>query len=34
MITHQLPLTEIKKGFELVTRQSDSLKVIIKPQLK
>ena len=34
MITHQLPLTEIIKGFELVTRRSDSLKVIIKPQLK
>ena len=34
MITHQLPLTEILKGFELVTQRSDSLKVIIKPQLK
>lgn len=31
MITHQLPLTEIIKGFELVTQRSDSLKVIIKP---
>jgi threonine dehydrogenase-like Zn-dependent dehydrogenase len=34
MITHRLPLTEIIKGFELVTQQSDSLKVIIRPQLK
>ena len=34
MITHRLPLTEIIKGFELVTQQSDSLKVIIEPQLK
>ena len=34
MITHQLPLSEITKGFELVSQRSDSLKVIIKPELK
>ena len=33
MITHRLPLTQTAKGFELVSQRSDSLKVIIKPEL-
>lgn len=32
MITHRLPLSEAKKGFELVSKGKDSLKVIIEPQ--
>jgi L-iditol 2-dehydrogenase len=32
MITHRLKLSEIQKGFELVSRADNSLKVIIKPQ--
>lgn len=31
MITHKLPLNDIKKGFKLVTEAKDSIKVIIKP---
>lgn len=31
MITHRLPLDDIKKGFQLVTEANDSIKVIIKP---
>ena len=31
MITHKLPLEEIKKGFQLVSDAQDSLKVIIRP---
>ena len=32
MITHWLPLEEIQKGFEIVARATDSLKVMIEPQ--
>ena len=32
MITHRLPLSETKKGFELVSKAEDSVKVIIEPQ--
>ncbi len=31
MITHRLPLKEIRKGFELVVRPQNSMKVIIEP---
>ena len=31
LITHRLPLTEIVKGFQLVTDGQESIKVIIKP---
>ncbi len=31
MITHKLPLEEIKKGFQLVSDAQDSLKVVIRP---
>lgn len=31
MITHRLPLNDIKKGFKLVTEAKDSIKVIIQP---
>ncbi len=32
MITHRLALTETAKGFELVARAGDSIKIIINPQ--
>lgn len=32
MITHQLPLSETAKGFDIVARAKDSIKVIIYPQ--
>ena len=32
MITHRLPLEETQKGFEIVARAKDSLKVMIEPQ--
>lgn len=32
MITHRLPLSETGKGFELVSKAEDSVKVIIEPQ--
>jgi threonine dehydrogenase-like Zn-dependent dehydrogenase len=32
MITHRLSLAETGKGFDLVTRAQDSIKVIIEPQ--
>lgn len=32
MITHRLPLSETSKGFSLVERAQDSMKVIIEPQ--
>lgn len=32
LITHRIPLTDIVKGFQLVTDGRDSIKVIIKPQ--
>jgi L-iditol 2-dehydrogenase len=32
MITHRLPLAETAKGFELVARAQDSIKVVIEPQ--
>jgi L-iditol 2-dehydrogenase len=32
MITHRLPLAETTKGFLLVERAQDSMKVIIEPQ--
>jgi L-iditol 2-dehydrogenase len=32
MITHRLPLSETKKGFQLVSKAEDSIKVIIEPQ--
>lgn len=32
MITHRLPLKETGKGFKLVSRAEDSMKVIIEPQ--
>lgn len=32
MITYRLPLDEIQKGFEIVARAMDSLKVMIEPQ--
>lgn len=32
MITHRLPLTGIQRGFDLVVRPENSLKVIIEPQ--
>lgn len=32
MITHRLPLSEIGKGFQLVSKAKDSLKVIVEPQ--
>ena len=31
LITHRLPLTDIVKGFQLVTDGRKSIKVIIKP---
>ncbi|MFA6079404.1 MAG: alcohol dehydrogenase catalytic domain-containing protein [Candidatus Omnitrophota bacterium] len=31
MITHELPLSEIQKGFKIVTDARDSLKVVLKP---
>ncbi|MGH7885683.1 MAG: alcohol dehydrogenase catalytic domain-containing protein [Thermodesulfobacteriota bacterium] len=31
MITHRLPLSEIKMGFDLASSQSESLKIIINP---
>jgi L-iditol 2-dehydrogenase len=31
LITHRLPLTDIVKGFQLVTDGRESIKVIIKP---
>jgi L-iditol 2-dehydrogenase len=31
LITHRLPLTDIIKGFQLVTDGRESIKVIIKP---
>ena len=31
LITHRLPLSDIKKGFQLVTEGTDSIKVIIHP---
>ncbi len=31
MITHHLPLTEIQRGFDLVARAGDSIKVIVEP---
>jgi len=31
MITHQLPLSEIQKGFKIVTDAGDSLKVVLNP---
>jgi len=33
MITHRLPLSEAQRGFELVARAADSLKVIIYPHM-
>ena len=33
MITHRLPLADIANGFELVTEGSESIKVIIRPNL-
>ena len=32
MVTHRLPLAEAGVGFQLMTRASDSLKVIVLPQ--
>lgn len=32
MITHRLPLSETQKGFDLVSKAEDSVKVIIEPQ--
>lgn len=32
MITHRLPLTEIQKGFKLVSEAKESIKVIVEPQ--
>ena len=32
MITHRLPLSETQRGFEIVERAEDSIKVIIEPQ--
>lgn len=32
MITHRLPLAETGKGFELVAKAQDSIKVVIEPQ--
>jgi L-iditol 2-dehydrogenase len=32
MITHRLPLAEAGKGFELVAKAQDSIKVVIEPQ--
>lgn len=32
MITHRLPLAETEKGFELVARAQESMKVIVNPQ--
>jgi L-iditol 2-dehydrogenase len=32
MITHQLPLSETAKGFNIVAKAKDSIKVIIYPQ--
>lgn len=32
MITHRLPLSDTAKGFRLVERAQDSMKVIIEPQ--
>ncbi|HPK53420.1 MAG TPA: hypothetical protein PK114_03105, partial [Smithellaceae bacterium] len=31
LITHRLPLTDIARGFQLVTEGRESIKVIIKP---
>ena len=31
MITHRLPLDDIREGFRLVCEAKDSIKVIIKP---
>jgi len=33
MITHQLPLEEIQKGFQIVAEAKESLKVVLKPHL-
>ncbi len=33
MITHRLPLEEIQKGFDLVVRQRNSIKIITQPQI-
>lgn len=32
MITHRLPLAETGKGFELVARAGESIKVVVEPQ--
>jgi L-iditol 2-dehydrogenase len=32
MITHRLPLAETGKGFEIVARAQDSIKVVVEPQ--
>jgi L-iditol 2-dehydrogenase len=32
MITHRLPLAETQKGFQIVSKSGDSIKVIIEPQ--
>jgi L-iditol 2-dehydrogenase len=32
MITHKLPLAETSKGFQLVAKSDDSLKVVVDPQ--
>ena len=32
MISHRLPLSEAAKGFQLVAKAQDSIKVIIHPQ--
>ena len=32
MITHRLPLSDIQKGFNLVSKANESIKVIIQPQ--
>ena len=34
MITHRLKLSQIQRGFQLVSEAKDSLKVIIEPQVK
>jgi threonine dehydrogenase-like Zn-dependent dehydrogenase len=31
MISHTLPLSEAAKGFQLVAKAKDSMKVILKP---
>ena len=32
MITHKLPLSDAEKGFNIVSKAQDSIKVIIYPQ--